>query len=76
MKQQTDSVENKPKRWLTRRNVAEALGVSVYTVDAWRREGAPCVSVEAKRGSGARRHIRFLMNELEAWLKARSEAHA
>ncbi|MCA9501885.1 MAG: terminase small subunit [Myxococcales bacterium] len=49
--------------YLTRAEIAELFGVSVVTVDAWRRRGMPC---EERQGRG--RPSRYNMGRVRTWL--------
>jgi excisionase family DNA binding protein len=55
--------------WMTRRQVAEYLGVTTQTIDDWRRdEGFPYVRVG--------RTVRFDRETLDIWLRARMDGTA
>jgi len=59
------------ERMLNRRQLAEALSVSVRSVDALARDGAPLIRIGGPGGAP-----RFLMSEVTAWLRKRSNGDA
>lgn len=58
---------NAPSIMLSLREVAERLGVSEATLRWWRHEGT------GPKGFKLGRHIRFLEDEVNAWLERRQE---
>jgi len=55
---------NKPPQFVTTRDVAEALGVSVETVIVWAREG----KIQASQPAGPTGHYRIPFSEIERLL--------
>jgi phage terminase Nu1 subunit (DNA packaging protein) len=55
--------------YLTRRQLAEHMQVSLRTVDAWRAEGMPC-------HSWGRRLVRYRLREALAWAESQERRAA
>lgn len=55
---------------LTRQELADALGVSIKTIDAWRRQGGGALPVATMIG----RLVRFDIEHVRTWLANRKSA--
>ncbi|TQM42634.1 helix-turn-helix transcriptional regulator [Halopolyspora algeriensis] len=53
-------------RFLSPKELAEHLGVSKRTIDTWRQRG------EGPRAYRVGRHLRFSVEDVEAWLEERA----
>lgn len=58
------TIEDK-NRWLTRREVAQLLRVSISTLERWERQGTGPKSYRV----GGIRLLRYDRNELDAWIE-------
>jgi phage terminase Nu1 subunit (DNA packaging protein) len=58
-----------PERYVTRAELAEMMGVSVRTVDAWRKQGMPCET-------WGLRVVRFLPSRAMAWVREHAHREA
>lgn len=66
--------QGKTEVFLTRKQLAETLKVSVVTIQRWGREGCPKFEIGTAIHPKGRRP-RYRLSEVLAWLKARSELH-
>jgi excisionase family DNA binding protein len=60
------TLQNQQRRFLTRKEAAEFLGVKEQTLNTWKwagRHNLPCIKVG--------RSIRYDINDLEKWLQSR-----
>lgn len=60
--------------FLTRKQLAETLKVSVVTIQRWGREGCPNFEIGTAIHPKGRRP-RYRLHEVLAWLEARSKSH-
>ena len=70
----TDSMKgnNNEKKYITGRELRQALGVSAPTVTLWKEQGCPHFCVGKSSGCGSR--PRFQLDKVIAWLEARTKA--
>lgn len=62
------------KKLLTQKELAAELKISTSCIGALMKEGLPCLFV-GKRGRGGRgSRPRYYIDEVEAWMRSRSEA--
>ncbi len=60
--------------YLKRNEVAKRCGVSPRMVSGWVREGCPVIYMGRKRSPGRGSQPRFLIEEVEGWLRERSRS--
>lgn len=70
----TDSMKenNNARKYITGRELRQALGVSAPTVTLWKQQGCPHFCVGKSAGCGSR--PRFELDKVTAWLEARTAA--